>query len=189
MGALPAALRSRGVEAKIGRLEREIESIDAFFYEKDKVGNRDLYASMLERKRDDIVRSTILQIHTSIEDILNSLIRQQMLAGKSTRSKRSRALHKLLIGAGSVGFDAKLNLAIAIGLLNSKEEERLRELNRLRNKCSHNWLLKVPVRRGRRPKQKKLPLLLYRGRDLHNVDVLREFSLEYARIYVKLFLK
>jgi hypothetical protein len=61
------------------------------------------------------------------------------------------------------------------------------ELNTLRNKCSHNWLLKAPVRRGKRPKQKKPPLLLYRGRDLHNVDVLEEFLAEYDPIYYKLF--
>src|SRR6516165_1078929 len=28
------------------------------------------------------------------------------------------------------------------------------ELNTLRNKCSHNWLLKVPVRRGKRPRRR-----------------------------------
>src|SRR6516164_8755666 len=28
------------------------------------------------------------------------------------------------------------------------------ELNTLRNKCSHNWLLKVPVRRGYRPRRR-----------------------------------
>ena len=28
------------------------------------------------------------------------------------------------------------------------------ELNTLRNKCSHNLLLKVPVRRGKRPRRR-----------------------------------
>jgi hypothetical protein len=49
--------------------------------------------------------------------------------------------------------------------------------------------LKVPVRRGRRPKQKKAPLLLYSGRDLHNVSVLKKFLGEYGPLYAKLFAK
>jgi len=62
----------RSVEAKITRLTREIEEIDQFFYKGNENEDRDLYAGMLERKRDDMVRSTVLQMHTAIEDVLNS---------------------------------------------------------------------------------------------------------------------
>jgi hypothetical protein len=179
------------VERKISRLTREIEKIDAFFYQ-TKAGDRDLYAGMLERKRDDMVRSAVLQLHTVIEDLLNIRIMNRILGMRSVRTTRSgsaRALHKLFVGARSIGFEMKLNLAIAIGLINSKMQERLTELNRLRNRCSHNWRLNVRVRRGKKPKQKKPPLLLYRGRDLHHVAVLEEFSREYTRLYLKLYMK
>jgi hypothetical protein len=149
---------------------------------------------MLERKRDDIVRSAFLQMHTAIEDILNSWITCRILGirpeqRKKPRSKSARALHRLLSDTRSLGFDMKLNLAVAIGLINSKAQKQLTELNRLRNKCSHNWLLRAPVRRGKRPAQKKPPLLLYRGRDLHNVVVLKEFADEYGILCAKLFVK
>jgi hypothetical protein len=91
--------------------------------------------------------------------------------------------------AGSIGFDMKLNIAVAIKLLTPATRDRLTELNKLRNRCSHNWLLKGPIRRGRRPAQKKPPLLEYRGRDLHKVSVLKKFYGEYGPIYLKLFLK
>ena len=52
-----------------------------------------------------------------------------------------------------------------------------------------HWLLRVPVRRGKRPKQKKPPLLRYEGRDLHRVDVLEDFTREYGLLYVRLFMK
>jgi len=65
---------ARSVEAKISRLTREIAKIDAFFYHTNKADDRALYAAMLERKRDDMVRSAVLQLHTAIEDILNSWI-------------------------------------------------------------------------------------------------------------------
>lgn len=92
-------------------------------------------------------------------------------------------------GAGSLGFDMKLNLAISIGLINAKTREKLRELNTLRNKCGHNWVLKATVRRGKQPKQKKPPLLHFRGRDLHSVSVLNDFIGEYGVIYAKQFAK
>ena len=50
-------------------------------------------------------------------------------------------------------------------------------------------MLRVPVRRGKRPKQKKPPLLRYEGRDLHRVDVLEDFTREYGLLYVRLFMK
>jgi hypothetical protein len=93
----------------------------------------------------------------------------------------------MLIGPRSLGFEAKLNFAVGLGLLNTRTKDRLTQLNTLRNKCGHNWLLKAPVRHGKRPKQKKPPLLLYAGRDLHNVKVFEGFLAEYGRIYFKLF--
>jgi hypothetical protein len=187
--------RARSVEAKIRKLSREIAAIDQFFYAVNESDDRGLYAGMLERKRDDVVRATVLQLHTSIEDILNTAIICGVLNVKpetrkaKMRSKRARALQKMLFGGGSLSFDMKLNFAVAIGVMKARTQAQLMELNTLRNKCSQNWLLKVPVRRGKRPRQKKPPLLLYRGRDLHNVAVLEDFVGEYGDIYVRMFLK
>jgi hypothetical protein len=186
---------SRSTEAKISRLTREIAQIDEFFYKSDENEDRLQYASMLERKRDDMVRSAVLQMHTAIEDLLNSLIVCSVLNAKPERRKskmcsgRGKGLRRMLFGAGSLGFDMKLNLAIGERLMTLRTKERLMELNTLRNKCSHNWLLKMPVRYGKRPKQKKPPLLLYKGQDLHNVTVLKDFGAEYGSIYCKMFLK
>ena len=147
---------------------------------------------MLERKRDDMVRSTVLQIHTAIEELLTSHIAMSILGNDRRRLSNThsgQALQKLLFGGGSLGFDMKLNLARALRLINTRTRDRLAVLNTLRNKCSHNWLLKAPVRRGKRPAQKKPPLLLYEGRDLHSVATLKDFADEYGGIYVKLWMK
>jgi hypothetical protein len=45
------------------------------------------------------------------------------------------------------------------------------------------------VRHGKRPKQKKPPLLLYKGRDLHRVEALEDFTREYGLLYARLFTK
>jgi hypothetical protein len=181
------------VEAEISRLTREIAAIDEFFYGLPE--DRSLRASRLVLKLDDMVRGVVLQLHTSIEEMLNTAIissvfdvhPQELRKGKLRRSKRARALRNMLLGAGSIGFDMKLNLAVAIGYMNTTTQEKLRELNTLRNKCSHNWSLRVPVRRGQRPRQKKPPLLRYRGQDLHNDAVLEQFAGEYGDIWAKMF--
>jgi hypothetical protein len=185
----------RSIETKIVRLTREIAQIDKHFYHSEKDGDRQLYAGMLERKRDDMVRSAVLQLHTAIEDILNSTIICCVLDAKPENRIRKigsvagKALRKMLFGAGSIGFDMKLNLAVALRVLDAPTKTKLMELNSLRNKCSHNWLLKIPVRHGKRPKQKKPPLLFYRGHDLHTVATLKEFTGDFGIIYAKMFAK
>lgn len=61
-----AASKVSYLRRKIIRLEREIASIDDMFYLFEKKGDPAQHASMLERKRDDIIRAAVLQLHTSI---------------------------------------------------------------------------------------------------------------------------
>jgi hypothetical protein len=68
----------RSVETKIKRLMREIGQIDEYFYQPDRE-DRVAYAGMLERKRDDVVRSAVLQMHTAIEDLITQSILCQVL--------------------------------------------------------------------------------------------------------------
>jgi hypothetical protein len=185
----------RYLKAKVSRLKREIREIEDYFYVQ--TGARDLHenAGMLERKRDDVVRGAVLQLHTAVEDLLNSLIIHKVLSAASVtrmaklRSIEGKALRRMLFGGGSIGFDMKLNLAVANRVISSKIRDQLIVLNALRNKCSHNWLLKSPVRRGRRPAQSKPPLLLYAGDDLHKPAVLKNFCNQYGAVYVRLFMK
>lgn len=121
----------RSVETKIRRLTREIAKIDDVFYNVNETKDRVLYAGMFERKRDDVVRSAILQMHTAIEDLLNSLIVCRTLNVKPEhrtgrmRSKTALALLSMLAGPRSIGFEMKLNFAFVLGLLNSKTKDSL----------------------------------------------------------------
>ncbi len=178
---------------KIRRLEREITAVDEIFYLIERDGDPRQHAAMLERKRDDMIRAAVLQVHTSIEDILNSQIMchifgvpaHQRMRLMATRA--GKALRKLLTTADGIGFDRKLELAVALRIISDKRRKRLGILNTLRNRCSHFWLLKTPVRKGRRPRQKKPPLLLYEGRDLHDIATFKDFLAEYGPLYAKMF--
>lgn len=181
------------VEAAIKRLSREIEQMNELFYPEN-TEERHLYAGTLESKRDDLVRGFVIQIHTAIEDILDQLITFAVTGStrshRRLRSQSARALRGLLTGSESIGFHKKLSLALALRIITTKTKDRLHLLNNIRNKCSHNWILKIPVRYGKRPAQKKPPLLTYEGRELHTIDALNAFVKEYgAGVYLKLYMK
>src|SRR5882762_1424402 len=121
---------ARTIERKIRRLTKEIAAIEQFFYALEEKDDRAQYAGMLERKRDDVVRGIVLQIHTAIEDILNTAIVCRVLdvaarnRMEKIRSKRGLALRHMLHGAGSLGFDMKLNFAVALGLMTSATKKQ-----------------------------------------------------------------
>ena len=182
------------IETAIKRFTREIAEIDECFYNLDQnaKADRHLYAGMLERKRDDVIRAAVVQMHTAIEDLLNQIIMSRLLGftrQKKSRSQSARALEKMLTGGGSMGFDMKLTFAFALRIIDAKTKARLGVLNTLRNKCSHNWVLNVPVRRGRRPSEKKPPLLSYDGHNLHSVEAFKDFVSEFGGIYLKFYMK
>ena len=102
------------VEAAVKRLTREIDEIDAYFYGTNEKDDRVLYAGILERKRDDMVRSVVLQIHTAIEDLLDQHIAFALTGAtlrRPARSHSARALRSILIGGAGIGFDRKIALA------------------------------------------------------------------------------
>jgi hypothetical protein len=151
------------LEQAIKRLNREIDEIEAAIYApSDKEPVR--VAALLERKRDDIVRSAVLQLHTKIEDLLTSLMLYCALGITDKKlkhrlsSERGKAFRRMLYDRESLGFDTKLNFAVGLGLISPTGRKQLMELNTMRNKCSHNWILNRAVRRGKRPKQLKAPI-------------------------------
>jgi hypothetical protein len=138
-----------------------------------------------------MIRAAVLQIHTSIESVLDEHIMCRVLEVpgygrmRLMPSPRGKSLRKLLMSAEGLDFDQKLDLTVSLRLISEKRRMRLAVLNTLRNRCSHFWLLKVPIRKSRRPRQQKPPLLHYEGRDLHRVETFKDFLGEYGPMYAK----
>lgn len=184
-------------EQKIRRLQHEIAQIDDYFYgaNQNDPDRLRLHAGMIEHKRDDVVRAVVLNMHTAIEDLLDILIVSRLLNAVSRNRKRKlrtvpgRALEQLLGASGGIGFDKKVTLAVALKIGRQSNAKALRDVNRLRNKVSHNWLLSLPVRRGRRPSQPKLPLLSYGGKNLHKLEGLKQFIGDATDVYLHLYMK
>jgi hypothetical protein len=154
-----------------------------------------LVAAMLERKRDDMVRSAVLQVHTKIEDLLTRLMLYCALGITDKKlmhqlsSEKGKAFRRMLYDRESLGFDTKMNFAVGLGLITPPGRKQLMELNTMRNKCSHNRVLNKAVRRGKRPAQLKPPLLQFRGKDLHKVPVIKDFISEFEVVYLRLYAK
>lgn len=183
----------QNIEKSIRRSKRELDALDKFLYGRHEADDRHLYAGTLQQKKTDVVRATVLHMHTAIENIITQGLFEAILgaeygkAYKKLRSQRGQALARMLEGAGSLGFDMKLNFAVIVGIIQPKMREKLRELNTLRNRCSHNWLLDVPIRRKRKPSQPKLMLLNFRGRSLYKVETLEEFMAEFGHLYYLIY--
>jgi hypothetical protein len=181
-------------ERTIKRINKEIAEIEAASYSSDE-GEPMLVAAVLRRKRDDIVRSAVLQVHTKIEDLLTTLMLYCALGITDKKlkhrlsSEKGKAFRRMLYDRESLGFDAKLNFAVGLGLITASGRKQLMELNTVRNKCSHNWVLNRAIRRGKRPAQLKPPLLHFRGKDLHKVPVIKDFVSEFTVVYLRLYAK
>ena len=106
------------LKRKVSRLKREISEINDTFYELNKDGDLAQHASMLERKRDDVIRGAVLQLHTSIEDILNSMIMCHILGVPANQrtglmpTPRGKALRKLMMSAEGLGFTRNWSLRL-----------------------------------------------------------------------------
>ena len=188
------ALSPKTVQKTIRRLREEIDDLDKALYDPS---DDDPFAvwGMLERKRDDMVRAAVLHLQMSIEDLLTRLIHMAVLdihdrkQKHRLRSERGKAFRRVLYNRESLGFDMKLNFAVGVGLISPALRKKLMELNNMRNRCSHNWVLKKVGCRGKRPAQLKPPLLQFRGQDLHKVQVLKAFTSEFDTIYLRLYLR
>jgi hypothetical protein len=188
------SLSPKRVQKTIRRLQKEIGDLDEALYDPS---DDDPFVvwGVLERKRDDMVRAAVLQLHTSIEDLLTVLIHYAVLdihdrrQKHRLRSERGKAFRRMLYDRESLGFDMKLNFALGVGLISPALRRRLMELNTVRNKCSHHWRLNDVARRGKRPAQLKPPLLQFRGQNLHKVPVLKQFTSEFETVYLRLYLK
>lgn len=117
-------------KSRIKRITREIATLDDFLYEFHKDDDRFLYMSSLERKRDDVVRSAVLQMHTAIEDLMTQMLFSGVLGAerRSTRrkrrhTKRGQAMDRLL---NNLGFDKKLDFAILVGVIDTRARNGLK---------------------------------------------------------------
>jgi hypothetical protein len=181
------------VQRRIKEVLQEVDTIHSFLHPLDDPDPDQNLFEVLER-REDAVRMTVLQVSLAIEDMLDSLF-WRVFAGHDPNSKKRKSKRKgiprdldELLSSGRLGFESKIKLARILGIITKKQASSLDVLRALRNKCAHNWQLDVIRKRAWRNRRAKR-LLEYEGRNLFDLDTLRDFTGVYARIYLKLFEK
>ena len=119
----------------------------------------------------------------------SAAIGKKLLAGRRIASPAGHALRDLLEDERSIGFYQKLTLARALDLVTTSQFKDLLELNSVRNRSSHNWLLDRVARRKIKRSEPKRPVLRYRGTNLYKTESFIAFAGHFTKIYLKLWLK
>ena len=186
--------KKQAIEGRIKRVSTEIEEIESYFYggTREDIETR-LY--LLQLKRENVIRSIVLELHLALEDLITSWLKSYLLNCRPRSLDRAlrrrtiltRNVDDFLGGDAPIGFAKKLSLARLTGFVGGATYSKLRDLNKLRNRCSHNWLLNIVIRRGVKRRKSKKHLLEFRGLNLYEVGPFKEFTREFASLYYKLF--
>jgi hypothetical protein len=169
------------ISADIARIEK------SFFLTEDP--DPDQRYHELKRKREHLLRSIILELHLSIEDIITGALGNALLRGRPIRSPIGQMIRDLLQDDRPLGFRHKLMLARSMKLITPAEFTDLAELNTIRNRCSHSWSLNKIIRRRLKPSKPKRPLLRYKGTNLYKTDAFIDFVGHFTGHYLKLWVR
>jgi hypothetical protein len=167
--------------ADIARIEKQ------FFLDEDEDLDQRYFA--LKRKREHLLRSIILELHLSIEDIITGAIGDALLQGRPIRSRIGQTIRDLLQDEHPLGFRHKLMLARSLNLISQGEFTDLTDLNTIRNRCSHTWSLDKITRRKIKPSRPKKPLLRYKGKNLYETNAFIDFVHHFGTRYLQLWMR
>jgi hypothetical protein len=105
---------------QISKISADIARIEKSFFETD-VSDLTQRYFMLRHKREHLLRSVVLELHLSIENIITGALGNALLKGRPIRSPSGHALRDLLEDEHSIGFRHKLLLARSMDLITRKE--------------------------------------------------------------------
>jgi hypothetical protein len=171
---------------KAKRLSEEIKRVrDALYNTAAK--DPELRFENLKTYRVEMFRGFVLYMHLAIEDILKDFLidflRRQRMAFKV------QELKKLV---GNMRSAEIVAWCYRLKLITTSQHGRLGELNRIRNACSHNWLLDVPKyrtildRSTRTKRRTRTPVVRFNNK---NLFTWRTFSDEFLPVYGRLYLR
>jgi hypothetical protein len=171
--------------ARIERLRAEIANLTADLYN---TADADPHLSLLNLKtfRVELLRGFVLYMHLAFEDLLKRLIALYVQEQSRYVSVKEIGRHVFDMRSWEVvGWCGRLNL------ISKNQYQHLLQLNSMRNRCVHRWILDEPrVRKivtGSATRRVREPTVRYHNKDLFNSEVfLQEFCPTYGKMYVSL---
>jgi hypothetical protein len=134
--------------------------------------------------RSSTYRMIIMELHLAIESVLHDILYDALPKRRVFTAQQNRSF------VDALSFSTAVDLAARFGILNRKGYQELLRLNKIRNRCAHDWILgQYKVTRGRRAgsgrRQYKVD---FDGKDLFKPDVFKhEFLPHYGDFYQELF--
>jgi len=107
---------------------------------------------------------------------------------KQSKSFGVRKITKIVDGFRSADI---IEWCLRFNLITKRQYLFIKDLNRIRNSCAHNWILDIPkykkIIQNRNVKWIKTPIVRYNNKNLFNEKVFsKEFLPNYGSIYIKL---
>jgi hypothetical protein len=185
---------------RIKKLQKDIADIEASQFHFLEVYSDDPDAQIfaLQQKKQLLVRALIFEYHLSIEDALESAIKNKLYLlnarSKHTSGQRARRYfdhmfpeaREFISGQFSMGFKRKLILSRALKVIGKRLYDDLDRLNSLRNRAGHHWTLGDVIRRGVKRGKPKKYALTFRGKNLYQPAAMIEFLGTYKKAYLDL---
>jgi hypothetical protein len=188
-------------QRRINKLTAEISTIESSQYQYVEYFESDpdalIYA--LTSKKELLIRAIVIEHHLLIEDALDDLIRIEIAKKNKRTHKRVspvmarryfdrtfREASGFLQGGSSIGFARKVALVRMLKLIDKRLFDDLTVINTLRNKCGNIVYLNEIDTLRRRPGTGPRYTLSYRGRNLFQVTVMREFIDKYTDVFLRL---
>jgi hypothetical protein len=169
-------------------IKRQIEALATSLYNLEEP-DAELQYENLKRFRTDIQRGFIVSLHLAIEQLLRAILFDFLVKqNKKLKTKETISIADNLRSAELIHWCARLNL------ITPKQYDHLKELNRIRNVCSHNWILDAPrykqIREKNSNKRVTDHVVTYKGRNLLDSKVFAdEFVPTYGGLHIKLLFK
>jgi hypothetical protein len=172
----------------IVRLKADIELIENRLYG---TGAKDLHLRYLnvQTYRVELLRGFVLYTFLALESLLKDLLLDFMRAQKKqVRVGELKRFVRDVRSADLIDWCGKLSI------ISRKQHVHLVELNRIRNRCAHEWLLDAPKYRavvtGSKTRRIREPAVRYKNKNLFDTHVfLDEFAPIYGRTYLRLLAK
>lgn len=178
-------MRKINFESREKWWRKEVESISTTLYDLDD-NDQNLRYWNLKWYRDELFRVYVIYIHLSIEDLIEEMIYKKLKTNSVfKKSQLKKAIEEDIPSIELINWAARLRL------VSKRDYDLLVELNRIRNKCSHNWVLNSHVyRKTKNKKRISRSLVDYNGKNLLNKKVFfEEFGPVYTSLYLKFYRK
>ncbi|MHB1955033.1 MAG: hypothetical protein ACYCOU_14950 [Sulfobacillus sp.] len=130
--------------------------------------------------RVELMRDFVLYTHLAIEGLL-----RELLVYRLKEEPRVTTVKQITTAINDLRSRDLVEWCGRLGILSRSQHAHLVELNRIRNKCGHTWIVDQPeIKRDHKGKRVRMIVVKFKGRDLFaGENFFADFGPIYSRLY------